>query len=139
MPDDPMKTIRAAHQSLGALLAHHDGPPAPLVIPRAEESEDGGVYWIDGHVDPALALLSVVLTTMVDVGADEAMDALVAPNHFYAADGFNRYQQQLERANESLNNVRHIWLKEDPNNEELMLPTTAHDPDARPFTTLDLN
>lgn len=47
-----------------------------LVIPEALATEYGE-FWMEGHVDPALAVLAVVREQMINVGADEAADLLL--------------------------------------------------------------
>ncbi len=98
------------------------------VIPHAWENEDGGTFWIEGHIDPALAVLAVVVTTMVDVGAHEALSMLFGD----VRDPID----QRTQANGVLRSVRHVWMKPDPKNDENMLPARADEPGAQAWSRL---
>ena len=117
------------------------------VIPEALSNEDGDAYWVDGHVDPALAVLAVVLQAMVDVGAEHAEHALVNGPYrrsFTVSEPVASppaawsFTDQVEHANQLVRSVRHVWLRPDPDWEENMLPATGNEPDAHPFTLVPL-
>ncbi|MFP5371894.1 MAG: hypothetical protein ACLGI3_14260 [Actinomycetes bacterium] len=105
------------------------------------EDEDGETAFAHGHVEPALMVLSAVACHMQMVGADEAMRVLVGgPSRWDPAkkDWRRSPEEQVEHANAVLASVRHVWLRQDPDNDEAMLPSTEGEDGAEAWTTVAL-
>lgn len=108
---------------------------------EVHESEDDDVGWATGHVEPALMVLSLVAERMSNVGADEAMTTLLGGPVMYAdVDGNPRrtFTDQMQRAASILASVRHVWLVQDPDNDELMHEADESAEGASPFTRVEI-
>jgi hypothetical protein len=53
---------------------------ATLTIPEALGDEDGERWYLQGHIEPALAVLAVLREQMMNVGPDEACSLLIGPD-----------------------------------------------------------
>lgn len=113
---------------------------APAELPTVWEDEEGGVWWAKGHHHPAAMALAVVADVAAQVGADDARN-LVAPDvdELDAEAEGVKPGRHPERANDLLRNVHHVWMRPDPANpDERIVPATTGDPDAAPWTQLEL-
>ena len=107
-------------------------------IVEVMEDEDGEVGWAPGHINPALMTLSLVVERMQNVGAEEAMSMLIGGESRYSDDHRWTHGDQEEKANTIIASVRHVWLVQDPDNEEMMHDAKEGDPGAEPFTRVDI-
>lgn len=116
-----------------------EAPETTVTLVEVMEDEDGEVGWAQGHIEPALMTLSAVANRMQLCGAEEAMGMFVGGPTRYV-DGVVEWShdQQVKRANDMLASVRHVWLVEDKDNEEMMHNANEGDPGAEPYTRIDL-
>ena len=117
----------------------------PHEIPYPLMDEDGEHYWLPGHIDPTLMVLSAVVEQMIDVGPHEAMQLLVGgPISRDMTVVSDRpvwawsYDDQRRRARELVESVEHVWMVEHPDDADRMIPCGPNHPGAQPFTHLGL-
>lgn len=96
------------------------------LLPEILADEDCEVFWALGHVHPMLFLLAVLPELGSVHGDAEAMRAVFGKHDW----GTNEFAATAE-------SVRYVWLVEDPENEENMLPATRETPEAREYTRWD--
>lgn len=102
------------------------------MIEHAFEDEYGGTWWIPGHHSPEAAILSVVLSCMVDYGDSEAYELLTGgPADHRGRLGWTE-SNQMEHASELLTLPVHGWYR--MIDEERFEPCEADDPNAMPWT-----
>jgi hypothetical protein len=108
-------------------------------LEHAFEDEYGGIWWIPGHHSPESAILSIVMSTMIDYGDEEAREFLVGGpvrrGQFGRLDWTE--SDQMDHARELLALPTHAWYKYV--DDERFEPCEADDPEAVPFTRVDLN
>lgn len=110
-------------------------------LPETIENEDGGTYWLEGHVDPARMVLAVVRDTMRNVDAETAMHLLVGgptryPRTAAPDEGRWTYSDQLSTTEDLLAAVRHVWMRVDPKDDERMVECRKSTAGAAPWTRL---
>jgi len=114
------------------------------LIPEALGDENGEMWFIPGHIDPALAVLAVVVEQMVNVDGDAAEYLLVGPNACgltcdHPPDWPHRqYSDRLNDADDFLRSVEHRWHRPNPANpdDENWPQCEADDPGAQPWTVV---
>lgn len=116
-------------------------PPASgPALPEALGDEDGEHWWMQGHVAPATAVLAVVFEQMLNVDEYAAMEVLVGgPDRSPrgARPGWSPADQQ-DNADRLVRRVKHIWVKDDPDNDERWLPAEPGEDGAEPWTEVSL-
>lgn len=111
---------------------------ARIKIPTCWEHEDGFVYYVEGHVSPEMAVLSAITSTMIMVGAPEAMQMLVGgPVTGVNGDGW-LVSDQFDMADDAVNSTAHIWMRPLPFDDENMYVCDAADEGASPWTIVRL-
>lgn len=107
-------------------------------IPEALADEDGERWCLQGHIDPALAVLAVVFEQMVNLGPQEAYDLLTGGATNYGDSGPRRtiHDQQAD-ATGLVECVSHVWMRWDGDNDEYMLRCEQGDEGAEPWTLVD--
>lgn len=124
----------------GEAMTSGEYAPLAKLVPEALEDEWGERWWAEGHHEPALMVLAVVREQMVNVGPQEAFDLLTGGKTQYAADRPRRtYEDQDRDTNRLFGQVRHIWLRYDEDDDEVMHRCEPTDAGAEPFTLLDLS
>jgi len=129
--DEERETIDRA---MLVLKAPVDPVVVEVTLPEALSNEDGEVYWLEGHHSPAAAVLATIVTAMVDVDVDEAVQLLVGGQNRAPGD----YERQRTHVRELLNSTRHVWLKDDPDNDENMLAAVEGEFGAVAYTRVDV-
>jgi hypothetical protein len=107
--------------------------PVWSVIPEALSEEDGETYFWQGHIDPPLAVLSLIVERALNWDADEAIATLFgarrgAPDPWSAA---------VAHASELVRSVEHYFAREVPGRDTGEL-CEADDIGAEPWTMLRL-
>lgn len=95
-------------------------------IPEATSLGDGR-WWIEDHVDPAAAVLAVVVAEMVYNGPARA-------GAFLLGEAPRTSSERFDHADDLVARVRHVWKKPDPTDEERLLSCSEDDPAGRPWT-----
>lgn len=110
-------------------------------VREAYQSETGAFWWVEGHVSPPEMLLAAIVEMLVEAGSDSAMDVLVVCRHIPptrpggAGRAFADMTETLNRFNDLMSTVEHVWMKVSPD-DEWMEPASPRDPEALPFTTM---
>lgn len=108
-------------------------------IPEAFGSEDGETWWVVGHVDATSMVLAAVFEQMVNVGAQEASDLLIGGAPRYTNDDNRRTLDDIDRDVAALfDAVCHVWLVQDPDDDDAMHSAASGDVGAEAWTRLDL-
>ena len=107
----------------------------PWHIPEALSDEDGEYYFWQGHVPPALALLSLVVSEIVNWDAERTLLGSNRERAFVDCPPPS-WEQRRQHADELLDAVGHYWAKPDPDDDERMLECAADDPAAQTWTRL---
>ncbi len=100
------------------------------LMPLAWESELTDQWIVEGHVEPSLAVLAMLVHAMLSLGTDFGFDVITG-------DGTST-DTVMERLDDLLGCTRHVWLKPDPNNDELMKLCEPNDPEAGTFTIVNM-
>lgn len=111
---------------------------AKRVIPEALSDEDGETWFLQGHVEPSMAVLAVVFEQMVNYGPQEAYDLLTggAANYRDTEERRRTQADQQHDADGLVECVTHVWMRPDPTNEEIMLRCVEGDDGAEAWTVV---
>ncbi len=109
-------------------------------LPEALGDEDGENYFLQGHVDPALAVLAVVADLMNNASPDAARDFLLGGELVLRPERGTRwdFDDQRQRSTEVLDGVVHYWAKQDPDDDERMVRCEEGDEFAEAWTQVKL-
>lgn len=129
---------RTLTQSIRFLLEQALGlrPPAPESVPMVLSNEDGDTWWAKGHVSAPAMVLGAVLEQTVCLGPEEAAELLTD----YSGPRTQPLPEVDQRghADALVGKVRHVWMVQDPDNEERMLEVTRDVDGAEAWTRLTL-
>lgn len=112
----------------------------PNPIPRVVGTEDGEHWWAQGHVEPALMVLAAVVSEAAGCGPEEPYELLVGGTERFDLETGDQvrvtYWEHEAHADLLLGEVSHVWLVEDPDNEEITHEAAEGDEGAQPWTVL---
>lgn len=111
----------------------------PLTLPEALGDEYGDNYYLQGHVEPALAVLAVVADLMNNSSPDYARDFLLGGHLMFRQDSLRwDFDKQRQRVAEVFAGVSHYWAKQDPEDDERMISCEPDDEYAEAWTRVKL-
>jgi hypothetical protein len=109
--------------------------PTLTRIPVAWCHEDGETWWAEGHWSDEAMLLAVVMEQLAQAGmpSDDLLWLLVGTDKPYTEIGSEWHvAARFERA---LDDVRRLWMKPEPDDDERWDVCDEFDPQAVPYTS----
>jgi hypothetical protein len=109
------------------------------LIPEVLQSEDGDTYWAQGHIDPMAMVLGIVVFEMACNDGEHALEFLIERPCRYTSDKPHWTERDARKAaGNALEMVRHVWMRQDPDDEEIAHPAKEGDAGAEPWTRVSL-